>query len=297
MEPIIGAPASGGDVVKDGSVKTFQADVIDASRNVPVIVDFWAPWCGPCKQLGPIIEKAVRAANGKARLVKINIDENQQIARSLRIQSIPAVYAFVQGQPVDGFVGALSESQVKAFLTRLIGDTGPSPVDQALEHAKAAFDKRDFGTAAAVYQQVLRHDAANAQATAGLARAYLGLNQAAKAREVLAKVSPELAKHPEVVGAKSQLALLEQADGKADLAELKARLEANAGDHQDLAMAHFARGERAAAVDELIEIIRRDREWNNQGARSQLLKMFEAFGNSDPVTVAGRRKLSSVWFS
>jgi len=301
MEPIIGGqPAGAADLVKDSNAKTFQADVLEASRHVPVIVDFWAPWCGPCKQLGPVIERAVREAGGKVRLVKVNIDENQQIARTFRIQSIPAVFAFDQGQPVDGFVGALPESQVKAFVKRLIGDQGPSAVEQALEQAKQAQAAGDHGTAAALFQQIVRHDPTSAAAWAGLARALLGLNEPAKAKELLAKVPPEVAKHPEMQGVQAQLALLDQAKDAGDLGALQAKVQANPADHQariDLAVAQFGKGDRQGAVDTLIESIRRDRNWNDQAARAQLLKFFEAMGFADPVSVDGRRKLSAVWFS
>jgi putative thioredoxin len=300
MEQIIGGAPTAGDLIKDSGVKTFQADVIEASRTVPVLVDFWAPWCGPCKQLGPLLERAVRDAAGKLRLVKVNIDENQQIARTLRIQSIPAVFAFVGGQPVDGFVGALPESQIKAFVKRLIGDSGPSAMDEAVDQAAAASASGDHGTAAALYQQILRHDPQSGKAAGGLARALLALKQVDKAREFLKKLPPELAKHADVAGAAAQLALLDQSKGAGSADSLRARIAADPKDFQaylDLAVALFGKGEREAAVDALIELIRRDRNWQDQAGRTQLLKFFEAMGPTDPVTVGGRRKLSAVWFS
>ncbi|MSP84083.1 MAG: thioredoxin [Alphaproteobacteria bacterium] len=299
MEPIIGgAPA--GDLIKDSNVKTFQADVLEASRTVPVVVDFWAPWCGPCKQLGPLLEKAARAAKGKFKLVKVNIDENQQIARTLRVQSIPAVFAFVNGQPVDGFVGALPESQIKAFLGRLIGDEGPSALDEALAQAKAAQETGDHGSAVALYQQIIRHDAVNAAAWGGFARSLIALGQIDKAKELIAKAPPEVAKHPDMVGAKTEIALLDQAKGAGEVGALRARIAADPKDYQariDLSVALFGGGEREAAVDALIELIGRDRAWNDQAGRTQLLTFFEAMGPTDSVTVAGRRKLSAVWFA
>ncbi len=235
MEPIIGQAPGGADVVKDTDTRNFQADVIDASREVPVIVDFWAPWCQPCKQLGPTIENAVRAARGAVRLVKVNIDENPQLAQTFRIQSIPAVYAFAKGSPtpVDGFMGALPESQVKSFVARLTGKTGPSPVEQALERANEALKQKEYGAASALFNQILQHEADNPAAVAGLVRCYLAAGDRAGARDVLARVGDEHANHPEISGARSALALAEQAAEKAgDLVQLKSRVDADPGDHQ-----------------------------------------------------------------
>ena len=301
MEPIIGAPPAAADVIKESDEKGFQADVVDASHETPVIVDFWAPWCGPCKQLGPALEKAVAAAGGKVRLVKINIDENPQIAQAFRIQSIPAVYAFSQGKPVDGFTGALPESQIKSFVGRLAGESGPSPVDQALERAKEALEQKDYGAASALFGQVLQHEPGNPDAVAGLARCFVAAREPERAREVLDQVGEEHADHAEIAGARAALALAEQASGSAaDSAGLEARLAENENDHQarfDLAMALYGAGQREAAVEHLLEILRRDRAWNEEAARKQLVTLFEAFGPTDPLTVATRRKLSSLLFS
>ncbi|HUZ72541.1 MAG TPA: thioredoxin [Stellaceae bacterium] len=305
MEPIIGAAAASADgatVIKNGSTATFMADVVDASHEAAVVVDFWAPWCGPCKQLGPTIEKAVRDARGKVRLVKINIDENPELAQQMRIQSIPAVYAFKDGRPVDGFVGAVPESQVKQFVTRLAGAAaGPDPVAEAVALAKEAVAAGDHARATNIYTQVLQHDPGNADAIAGLVRAAVARKDLAKAKQLLDRAPKELASHAEVAAARAALELAE-AGGKAagKVGELKARLERDPKDNEaryDLAGALFAAGEREAAIDQLLDLVRRDREWNEQAARKQLLKFFEAIGLADPITVAARRRLSAILFS
>ncbi len=301
MEPIIGAPPSGDDVVKQSGTRDFQADVIDASHEVTVVVDFWAPWCGPCKQLGPALEKAVKGANGKVRLVKINIDENPELAQTFRIQSIPAVYAFTQGKPVDGFTGALPESQIKAFIERLGGESGPSPLAQALDHAKAALESMDFGAASALFSQILHHEGGNPDAAAGLARCYLAAGERDRAREVLGKVGEEHADHAEITSVRSSLALADQAaEAGGDIVELERKVGANPADNEArhaLAMALFAAGNHEGAAEHWLEIVRRDRNWNDGAARQQLLKVFEALSPTDPVTIAARRKLSSLLFS
>jgi len=304
MEQLIGGGApSDASVVKNGSTATFMADVIEASREAAIVVDFWAPWCGPCKQLGPAIEKAVRDARGKVRLVKINVDENQELAAQMRIQSIPAVYAFKDGRPVDGFVGALPESQVKQFVQRLLGAGGPAadPVAEAVALAKEAAAAGDHARAANIYQQILEHEPGNIDALAGLARAAVQKKDFAKAKQYLAKVPKEQANHAEIAAARAALELAETgAKAAGAVGELKARVAQNPADHQaryDLASALFAGGAREQAIDELLELIRRDRAWNEEAARKQLLKFFEAIGLSDPVTVAARRRLSSILFS
>jgi len=305
MEPLLGAarpkPADA-DLIKDSDVTTFMADVIDASRQVPVIVDFWAPWCGPCKQLGPLIEKAVRDAAGAVKLVKVNIDENPEIAQQLRIQSIPAVFAFKDGRPVDGFVGALPESQIKAFIKRLGGPAAaaPSPIEQALEHAKMAMSEGDMGTASALFSQILAREAGNPAAAAGLARCYLAAGDSGKARQVLAGLPAEAKKDADVAAAQSAIDLAEQGAKAGDIAQLEARVQQDPQDHQarfDLASALFAGGKNEAAIDQLLELFRRDRKWNEEAARKQLVKFFEALGPTNPLTVSGRRRLSSLMFA
>ncbi len=291
-------PAKGAAPVKDVTTAGFQADVLQESMKQPVIVDLWAPWCGPCKQLGPILEKAVAATKGKVRMVKINIDEEPQIAQALRVQSIPAVFAFDQGQPVDGFVGAQPESQIKAFIERLTGDTGPSPVDQALEQAAAAMEAKQFDQAAAIFQQVMQHEPDNADAVAGLCRALIALGQAEDARQLLEALDEELSADPKIASVRTQLELL--AEGGGDMAALEARVAENGKDHEariELAKAYAAADRRDDAIDQLIASITVQRDWNDEAAKKQLLKFFEAFGPMDPATVAGRRKLSAAWFS
>jgi putative thioredoxin len=294
------APAAGGDVIKDSDSRNFMKDVIEASRDQPVVVDFWAPWCGPCKQLGPIIERVVRAAGGKVRLVKINIDESPELAQQLRIQSIPMVYAFHQGQPVDGFAGALPESQIKAFIERLAGPVGPSPVETALEQAKGAVAAGQLDIARQLYERVLGAEPENPEALAGAARCQIATGRLAAARELLERVPTQHANHVEVDGARAALSLAEEAGTLPDPNALKSRLQASPDDHAarlDLATSLFLRGQVEAAIDELLSIVRKDREWQDQAARKQLIKFFEALGPNHPVTVAGRRKLSAVLFS
>jgi putative thioredoxin len=309
MEPILGgaaAAASGADVIKNGTTASFMADVVDASHDAAIVVDFWAPWCGPCKQLGPALEKAVRDARGKVRLVKIDIDQNPEIAQQMRIQSIPAVYAFKEGRPVDGFVGALPESQVKQFVSRLAAGApgaaaGPSPIEEAVALAKEALAAGDTPRAANIFGQVLQHEPGNVDALAGLARAAIQRKDYAKARQALDRAPPEAAKHAEIVAARTALELAEAGEkAKGALGELRRRLEQDPKDHAarlELASALFASGAREQAIDELLDLVKRDREWNEQAGRKQLLKFFEAMGPTDPLTVATRKRLSSILFS
>ena len=294
--------AEAGDAVKDATDATFMADVIEASKEVPVVVDFWAPWCGPCRQLTPALEEAVRGSKGKVKLVKVNIDENQMVAQQLRVQSIPAVFAFHGGQPVDGFMGALPGSEVKAFIKKLADLTGDEDggLDEALDQAEQMLHAGAAADAAQVFAAVLAEDPENARALGGLARAHLAAGDIDQAKATLAAAAPAIADDPAIAAARSAIELAEQTQDTGEAAELAARLEANPDDHQaryDLALALLARNDREGAVAALLELFRRDREWNDGAAKAQLLKLFESFGPKDPLTLKGRRQLSSMIFT
>ncbi len=307
MEPIIGGDSGGpppADVIKDSNTARFAQDVIEASLSAPVIVDFWAPWCGPCKQLTPLLEKTVTAARGAVRLVKINIDENQELAAQMRVQSIPTVYAFHQGRPVDAFQGALPESQIKSFIDRLTQTagtaTGANPIDQALEEAEAALEAGETGAASALFGQVLQHEAQNVRALAGTLRCLLASGDHAGARQVFDGLPEDLRKDPAFAPVATALELAEAGADAGEIPDLMARVAQDNDDHQarfDLAMALYAADKSEAAADELLEIIRRDRSWNDEGARKQLVKFFEAWGATNPLTLQARRRLSSLLFS
>jgi putative thioredoxin len=294
-----GAPAPQSDLVKDTTTKTFREDVLTESIKQPVLVDFWAPWCGPCKQLQPIIEKVVKAAGGKVKLVKMNIDENPEIAGQLGIQSIPAVIAFQRGQPVDGFMGALPESQVKGFIERLVGPLGPGAVEELIAQAQDAQAQGDTAGAAALYAGVLEQDPDHLAALAGLARLEFDAGNIEGARAMLAQVPEAKRVDPAIASVIAAIELAEKSAALGDTAELEARVTQNPNDHQarfDLAMALAAKDRRDDAVDALIDIIKRDRTWDDDGARRQLLQFFDAWGPMDESSVAGRRKLSAVLF-
>jgi len=294
------ATATAPDVVKDTTTQAFVKDVIEESRRQPVLVDFWAPWCGPCKQLTPVLEKAVKGAKGKAKLVKMNIDEHPSIPGQMGIQSIPAVIAFVNGQPIDGFLGAVPESQVTAFIERLIKDRVGGEEKDQLKEADAALAEGDATTAAEIYAEVLAKDATNTQALAGLTRCYVETGAIDQAKQTLALVPQAKQNDPAVAAARAALELAEQTKSVGPVGELEQKVAANPLDHQarfDLALALNGAGRRQDALDHLLEIVRRDRKWNDDGARKQLVQLFDAWGPTDEATVEGRRRLSSILFA
>ncbi|MDO8877063.1 MAG: thioredoxin [Pseudolabrys sp.] len=295
-----GETAAADGAIKDATTQTFMKDVIEASKTQPVLVDFWAPWCGPCKQLTPILEKVVKAAKGKVKLVKMDIDKHPEIPGQMGIQSIPAVIAFSNGQPVDGFMGALPESQVVAFLERLTkGKIAPEEKD-FLKEADEALVEGNPAAAAEIYAQILSADSANVHALAGLARCYIETGALEQASQTLALVPEAKRNEAPVAAARAALDVAEQAKALAPYAELEEKVLSNPLDHQarfDLAVALNAKGKRAEAVTQLIEIVKRDRKWNEDAARKQLVTFFEAWGPADPATLEGRKKLSSILFS
>jgi putative thioredoxin len=293
------APAPGDNLVSDTTTQTFMKDVIEESRTQPVLVDFWAPWCGPCKTLTPTIEKVVRAAKGKVKLVKMNIDEHPAVAQQLGIQSIPTVFAFVNGQPVDGFMGALPEGQIAAFIERIAGKTEGGIAD-VLKTGDELLAAGDAAAAAEVYAGILAEESDNVQALGGLARAHVKAGNVQAAKQTLSLVPKGKENDPAVVAAQAALDLTEKAMSVGDLSALEAKVAANDKDHQarfDLAVALNAAGNREQALDHLLEIVRRDRKWNDEAARRQLLQFFEAWGPADEMTLQGRRRLSSILFS
>jgi putative thioredoxin len=312
-QPAQNAASGNSPHIKDSGLQTFAADVLEASRDVPVIVDFWAPWCGPCKTLGPALEAAVSAADGAVKLVKVNIDENPEIAQQLRIQSIPTVYAFRNGQPVDGFMGAIPDSQVKAFVAALAngagghdhehehGHGGPEHTAEVLAVAAEALAAGDTAMAAQAYGHVLQDEPGHPEAVAGLARAYLVGGDLERARATLQMVKPGGEQDEAIRAVEAELKLREApAPETGETAVLRAKLQADPKDHQaryEFAMALDAGGDRDGAIAELLELVRRDRQWNEEAARKQLVTLFEAMGPTDPRTIEARRKLSGLLFS
>jgi len=302
MKPGQPGAAASADLIKSGTTASFAKDVLEASRHVLVLVDFWAPWCGPCKQLTPLLEKTVRSYGGKVRLVKINIDEHPALAGQLRIQSVPTVYAFRDGRPLDGFMGAQPETAIRAIIDRLLGPDdgdGAGDIDAVLASGDEALAAGDLPGAAEVYGAVLEAEPTNARALVGLSRIYLQNNDLKRAAATLELVAPDKRKGSGFDAVKAAIDLANKASATGNTVELEARLIANPADHQarfDLAVALAAHGNKAQAVDHLIEIIRRDKAWNEEGARRQLVQLFEVWGHKDQATIDGRRKLSSLLF-
>ena len=292
-------PAAG-DLIKDSDTANFVVDVIEMSQTTPVVVDFWAPWCGPCKTLGPILERLVKQYAGKIKMVKINVDENQELAQQFRVQSIPAVYAFKAGRPFDGFMGAVPESQIKQFMERLAG--GGSPLDDALAEADALAKEGQNEEALAIYQEILAQDPTHVKALAGALRAYIAIGQDDLARQLIAKLPAQIKNTADIQGVEAALELKAQTanTGNAEVEALEAKLATDPKDMQtrlDLAMARFGAGDRDRAVDDLLAMVKEDRKWNEEAARKQLVKFFEAFGPADPLSRSGRRRLSGILFS
>lgn len=308
--PVPANSAPSADLIKESSTATFQQDVIDASATTPVLVDFWAPWCGPCRQLGPAIEKIVTEFGGKLKLVKINIDENQALAGQMNVQSIPAVFAFSGGQPVDGFMGALPESEIRAFAQKVIdtaakaggsaADDMATQIDDALKAATNAIEAQDYTSAEQIYSMVLQHMPDNVSALIGLAQTSIKTGDTDRAAASLDMVPEDRQKLPEYLSARAALDLKKEAAALGSTAELEARLAKAPDDHQarlDLALALNADGQKLEAAETLVALMRKDREWNEDGARKKLLELFEAWGAADPATIKGRRLLSAALFA
>ena len=295
--------AQSGDLIKDVTIETFQKDVIEASMTTPVVVDFWATWCGPCKQLTPILEKVIAESKGAVKLAKIDIDKNQTLAQQLRIQSVPTVYGFSGGRPVDAFQGAQPESQVKEFVSKLAQAAGTAqsdPIAEAIEQAKELLNNEDYDAAVGIYEQVVNHAPDNIEALGGLARGLIALGQLEEAQEVLGRLPDSAPENSDVTSALAALEVANQGAAVGDLGVLEAAVEANKKDHEarlELAIGLFSAGQREAAIDHLVESLKIDRTWNDEAARKQLIQLFETMNPTDETTISGRRKMSAVLFS
>ena len=293
------APNSTGSLVVDSNTENFNEDVVNASSQIPIIVDFWAPWCEPCKQMTPVLERLVQEYSGQVKLVKINIDENQALAQQLRVQSIPMVYAFKDGRPADAFNGALPESQLRQFIEKLTGGSG-SPVDQAIQQANNLLESGDIKNASSIFSEILAADTQNVDAHAGLIKGLMAAGNTEQARTYLLGLSAEHLTNGKILALQTALELEEQTAGAGEVGELEKKLQNNPNDHQsrfDYALALYGAGEAELAIEALVEIIKNNKEWNDDLARQQLFKIFEALGHADPITVAGRRKMSAILFS
>ena len=288
--------------VKDVNEETFMDDVIEASKTSPIVVDFWAPWCGPCKTLGPALEAEVKATNGKIKMVKIDIDQNQNLASQMRIQSIPAVFAFVDGQPIDGFMGAKAPSELKSFIDKLLEKVTDDDGDlsEAIAVANEMLNAKEFNDAAETFEAILGEDPESALAFVGLFNAKMGAKKVNDAKKMLDEIPEALKNKSEILALQAQIDLSNQAEGVGEINDLRSTLTNNENNHQarfDLALALFTKGETSEAIQELLTIFRVDQEWNDDAARQQLFKFFDILGSENPITLSGRRQLASMLFA
>ena len=289
-------------LIKDVNEDTFMDDVIEASKSSPIVVDFWAPWCGPCKTLGPALEAEVKATNGKIKMVKIDIDQNQNLASQMRIQSIPAVFAFVDGQPIDGFMGAKAPSELKVFIEKLLEKVTDDEGDlsEAIAVADEMLEAEEFDDAAETFEAILGEDPSSSLAFVGLFKSKMGAKKISDAKKMLEEIPDTLRNKPEILALQAQIELTNQAEGIGELNDLRKLLSTDVNNHQvrfDLALALFTKGETSEAIQELLTIFRLDQEWNDDAARQQLFKFFDILGGEDPITLSGRRQLASMLFA